>query len=570
MPQPAGTPPTRRCGSSAGVPVYWITAFSVCDSTAVVADATPHRRMIEDFARAIEQGSRPVCDGREGLRSVAVVEAIYKAAARARGRDRVSPGGPLAAPDSSTRDRVVEHVRRLIEERELGPGDRLPGSATSRSELGLSRPSVRSGLEALEAMGVVVSRRGAGTFIAEGRPRSAAEPLRMQASLHRLTRRRDVRGAARARGGVARARRRAREPRELATLAEEVSEMFAALEDPQAFLVHDVRFHRAVAAACGNRVLAALDGDGLGAVLRAAAADDPQGARPQGVGRAAPPHLPRDPRAPTARRARRHDRAPGEGPARPDAGGAGARFDDRAGRGRGRNSMAETTAGAATAQPGSARGPLPLGDLRAAVLRHHHQLHRPPGARHPRARPAADHRLERRRVRLHRDRVPGRLRARPPARRAACSTGSAPSSASRSRSSFWSLAAMAHALARIGRSASGSPASRSASARRATSPPRSRRSPSGSPRRSAPSPPASSTPGTNVGAIVAPLVVPWIALHLGLAVGVHRSPALIGFVWLVLWLGVYRPPGDASAPEPGRARLHPQRPARDGRRRSPG
>ena len=49
-------------------------------STAVVADATPHRRMIEDFARAIEQGRAPVCDGREGLRSVAVVEAVYKAA----------------------------------------------------------------------------------------------------------------------------------------------------------------------------------------------------------------------------------------------------------------------------------------------------------------------------------------------------------------------------------------------------------------------------------------------------------------------------------------------------------
>jgi len=34
--------------------------------------------------------------------------------------------------------------------------------------------------------------------------------------------------------------------------------MFASLEDPQAFLVHDVRFHRAIASGCGNRVLAAL------------------------------------------------------------------------------------------------------------------------------------------------------------------------------------------------------------------------------------------------------------------------------------------------------------------------
>jgi predicted dehydrogenase len=50
-------------------------------STAVVADATPHRRMIEDFARAVAGGLRPVCDGREGLRSLALVEAVYAAAA---------------------------------------------------------------------------------------------------------------------------------------------------------------------------------------------------------------------------------------------------------------------------------------------------------------------------------------------------------------------------------------------------------------------------------------------------------------------------------------------------------
>jgi predicted dehydrogenase len=49
-------------------------------STAVVADATPHRRLFEDFARAIATGGTPACDGREGLRSLALVEAVYAAA----------------------------------------------------------------------------------------------------------------------------------------------------------------------------------------------------------------------------------------------------------------------------------------------------------------------------------------------------------------------------------------------------------------------------------------------------------------------------------------------------------
>jgi UDP-N-acetyl-2-amino-2-deoxyglucuronate dehydrogenase len=49
-------------------------------ATAVVADATAHRRLIEDFARAIATGGAPACDGGEGLRSLALVEAVYAAA----------------------------------------------------------------------------------------------------------------------------------------------------------------------------------------------------------------------------------------------------------------------------------------------------------------------------------------------------------------------------------------------------------------------------------------------------------------------------------------------------------
>jgi predicted dehydrogenase len=52
--------------------------------TAAVSDSAPHRRVIEDFARAVATGGSPACDGRGGLRSLAVVEAVY-AAARAAG-----------------------------------------------------------------------------------------------------------------------------------------------------------------------------------------------------------------------------------------------------------------------------------------------------------------------------------------------------------------------------------------------------------------------------------------------------------------------------------------------------
>jgi len=46
----------------------------------VVSDVTPHRRILEDFIQAIETNRAPACDGREGRRSVQVVEAIYESA----------------------------------------------------------------------------------------------------------------------------------------------------------------------------------------------------------------------------------------------------------------------------------------------------------------------------------------------------------------------------------------------------------------------------------------------------------------------------------------------------------
>jgi GntR family transcriptional repressor for pyruvate dehydrogenase complex len=44
----------------------------------------------------------------------------------------------------------------------------------------------------------------------------------------------------------------------LAIISEEVTGMYASLDDPEQFLLHDVRFHQAVAAAAGNRILTSL------------------------------------------------------------------------------------------------------------------------------------------------------------------------------------------------------------------------------------------------------------------------------------------------------------------------
>jgi len=47
-------------------------------SSPVVSDHRAHQAVLEDFTRAIETNSRPACDGYEGRRSLALIEAIYR------------------------------------------------------------------------------------------------------------------------------------------------------------------------------------------------------------------------------------------------------------------------------------------------------------------------------------------------------------------------------------------------------------------------------------------------------------------------------------------------------------
>jgi ACS family hexuronate transporter-like MFS transporter len=56
--------------------------------------------------------------------------------------------------------------------------------------------------------------------------------------------------------------------------------------------------------------------------------------------------------------------------------------------------------------------------------------------------------------------------------------------------------------------------------------------------------------GSNVGAIVAPLMVPAIALAFGWQWAFIATGAL-GFVWLVFWLAIYRSPAFPWDGEPG-------------------
>jgi GntR family transcriptional repressor for pyruvate dehydrogenase complex len=149
-------------------------------------------------------------------------------------------------------------VRTQIERGALRPGDRLPAERDLATQLGVSRPTVRAGLRALAALGVVRSRHGSGTYIPDGPPALGGEPLSFLAALHGFTHQQMYEARRLLEVGAAGLAAERATPDQIATLAEEVTCLFAAFDDPQLFLVHDINFHRGVSAASGNPIIASL------------------------------------------------------------------------------------------------------------------------------------------------------------------------------------------------------------------------------------------------------------------------------------------------------------------------
>ena len=75
---------------------------------------------------------------------------------------------------TSTKQRVLIHekamqqIARIVLERQLSPGDRLPTERELASRLQISRPSIRDALQVFAANGLVETRQGSGSYIKGG------------------------------------------------------------------------------------------------------------------------------------------------------------------------------------------------------------------------------------------------------------------------------------------------------------------------------------------------------------------------------------------------------------------
>jgi DNA-binding FadR family transcriptional regulator len=148
---------------------------------------------------------------------------------------------------------IAEQLRSLMAAGEFTCGCRLPSERELAKQLGVSRPSVREALIALEVEGWVEVRTGSGVYVLDRAARAAAEPVKVPAAewgpLELIRARRVVEGEIAALAALHANRR------QVGAIESAVQHMQEDAARNVAPLEGDRAFHTAIAQGCGNGVL---------------------------------------------------------------------------------------------------------------------------------------------------------------------------------------------------------------------------------------------------------------------------------------------------------------------------
>lgn len=151
---------------------------------------------------------------------------------------------------------IADQIRSLILNGDYPPGTRLPPERDLAQQLGVSRPSVREALIALEIQGAVEIRMGAGVYVCAPSPREGGGTAAVGESPLELFQARSVLEGTVVMLACARATKERLKP-----VREAFHAMQADVSAGNAPLAHDRAFHVAIAALTGNSVLMRLVGE---------------------------------------------------------------------------------------------------------------------------------------------------------------------------------------------------------------------------------------------------------------------------------------------------------------------
>jgi len=157
-----------------------------------------------------------------------------------------------------TYEEITRRLQKMVSEGNLKPGDRLPPERQLATMFGVSRNSVREAIKSLEKQGMLNSRPGAGTFIAEDSQAIIAHALEeiFAQERHRLEDIFELRLLLEPQiAHLAAGRIGDPDIEELGRITQAYAQ---ALQEGHAVFDIDQKFHDAIAAATGNNALLLL------------------------------------------------------------------------------------------------------------------------------------------------------------------------------------------------------------------------------------------------------------------------------------------------------------------------
>ena len=152
-------------------------------------------------------------------------------------------------------DGVIENVQEMIRRGDGAPGEMLPSHRELAARFGVSLSTVREAMKALSLIGLVEVRPGRGTRVTPEALQVLCDMAPTQANLRRPRVAEVYEARAIIEVALTRLAAERATPADLAEIEGALAEMRATMDDDEAFVRADMRYHLAVARAGKNNVL---------------------------------------------------------------------------------------------------------------------------------------------------------------------------------------------------------------------------------------------------------------------------------------------------------------------------
>jgi DNA-binding FadR family transcriptional regulator len=162
-------------------------------------------------------------------------------------------GGTVAVTDEA-----IEKLKEMIVSGQLRPGDRLPREADLATGLGLSRSSLREAVRALSLVRILDVRQGDGTYVSSLAADTLLDALSFIVEFHHDASVLELLEVRRILEPAASAQAATRITDDALAELEEIQGRSTVDSSVEDLVKNDLEFHRAIAVASGNSVLASL------------------------------------------------------------------------------------------------------------------------------------------------------------------------------------------------------------------------------------------------------------------------------------------------------------------------